>query len=151
MPKSLSELREQLSDIEPDERTYAALGPSEVDLLLDLLDDKEDWLAARAVHALSRIDDERARQAVVSSAESPRMEVRVAAAASAGRLPARASDEILSRLLDDPQPAVRKFAIRSTSDRNSEAVRRRITEIAASDANTQLRRLAQEQEGQFLS
>jgi len=146
MPKSLSELREQLSDIEPDERTYEALGPSEVDLLLDLLDDKEDWLAARAVHALSRIDDERARQAVVSSAESPRMEVRVAVAASAGGLPVRDSDEILSRLLDDPQPAVRKFAIRSTSDHNSEAVRRRIAEIAASDANTQLQRIAQEQE-----
>ena len=146
MPKSLSELREQLSDIEPDERTYEALGPSEVDLLLDLLDDKEDWLAARAVHALSRIDDERARQAVVLSAESPRMEVRVAAAASAGGLPAPVSDEILSRLLDDPQPAVRKFAIRSTSDRNSEAVRRRVAEIAASDANTQLQRMAQEHE-----
>jgi HEAT repeat protein len=146
MPKSLSQLREQLSDIEPDERTYEALGPSEVDLLLDLLDDKEDWLAARAVHALSRIDDERARQAVMSSAESPRIEVRVAAATSAGRVPAQVSDEILSRLLDDPQPAVRKFAIRSTSDRNSAAVKRRIVEIAASDANTQIQRVAQEQE-----
>ncbi len=146
MPKSLSQLRAQLGDIEPDERTYEALGPSEVDLLLDLLDDREDWLAARAVHALSRIDAESARQAVVSSAESPRMAVRVAAAASAGGLPAQVSDEILSRLLDDPHPAVRKFAIRSTSNRNSEAVRRRIAEIAASDADTRLQRMAQEQE-----
>jgi HEAT repeat protein len=145
MPKSLSELRDQLSAIEPDERTYHGIGPAEVDSLLDLLDDEEEWLAARAVHALSRIDADAARQAVVSAAESPRMEVRVAAAASAARVPAPTSDEILYRLLDDPEAAVRKFAVKATSDRNSEAVRRRISEIADADADARLRRVAQQQ------
>jgi HEAT repeat protein len=144
MPKSLAQLREQLSDIEPDERTYEGIGPSEVDMLVDLLDDEEEWLAARAVHALSRIDSDNARQAVVSAAANPRMEVRVAAAMSADTLPARDSDEVLSRLLDDPQPAVRKLAIRSASDRNSEAVRQRIVEIASAEADTRLRQVAQE-------
>jgi HEAT repeat protein len=145
MPKSRSQLRQQLSAIEPDERTYEGIGPPEVDLLLRLLDDEEEWLAARAVHALSRIDADTARQGVVSAAESPRMEVRVAAAASAGTLPVEVSDEILSRLLDDPEPAVRKFAIKATSDRNSEAVRRRVGEIADADADARLRRVAQQQ------
>ena len=51
MAKSPAEIREQLSDIEPSERTYAGLGASEVGPLVDLLDDDEGWLAARAVHA----------------------------------------------------------------------------------------------------
>jgi HEAT repeat protein len=145
MPKSLSQLRQQLSAIEPDERTYEGIGPSEVDLLVGLLDDEEEWLAARAVHALSRIDADTARQALVSAAENQRMEVRVATAASAARIPMPASDEILSRLLDDPEPAVRKFAIKATSDRNSEAVRRRVREIADAESDARLRRVAQQQ------
>jgi HEAT repeat protein len=145
MTKSLSQLREQLSDIEPTERTYEGIGSSDVDLLLRLLDDEQAWLAARAVHALSRIDADNAKQAVVSAADNPRMEVRVAAAASASELPGPISDAILTRLLDDPQPAVRKFAIKSTSDRNSDAVRRRIGEIAAADADRRLRHVAQQQ------
>jgi HEAT repeat protein len=145
MPKSISELREQLGAIEPDEHTYEDIGPAEVNLLIGLLDDEEEWLAARAVHALSRIDTDDARQAIVSAAGSPRMEVRVAAAGSAAELPAQVSDEILSELIDDPLPAVRKFAIKSTSDRNSEAIRRRIVEIAAADADRRLRRVAGKQ------
>jgi HEAT repeat protein len=144
MPKSMSQLRRQLSDIEPDERTYEGIGPSDVDLLTEMLDDDEGWLAARAVHALSRIDADNARQAIVAAAERPRTEVRVAAAASAASLPPQASDEVLSRLLGDSQIGVRKLAIKSTSDRNSEAIRRRIREMAATDANTGLRRMADE-------
>src|ERR1051325_318562 len=114
MAKSPAQIREQLSDIEPSEGTYAGLDASDVGSLVDLLDDEEGWLAARAVHALSRIDADAAHDAVISSAHSPKLEVRVAAAASAGRLPAHASDEVLARLLEDPEAAVRKFAVRST-------------------------------------
>jgi HEAT repeat protein len=144
MAKSLAQIREQLSDIEPSERTYAGLGASEVGPLVELLDDEEGWLAARAVHALSRIDAEPARRAVVASANSPRFEVRVAAAASAKSLPPHVSDEVLSTLLDDPQAAVRKFAVRSTSNRNSETIRGRIAEIAAQDADPRLQRVAED-------
>ncbi len=144
MSKSSAQLREQLSAIEPDDRTYEGIGPSEVEPLQELLADEEDWLAARAVHALSRIDTDDARRAVVSAADNPRIEVRVAAAASAPTLPAPASDEILSRLLDDPEPGVRKVAITATSRRNSEAVRRKVGEIAAADADTRLRRVAEQ-------
>ena len=144
MAKSQAQIRQQLSDLEPSERTYAGLGASDVSSLVELLSDEEGWLAARAVHALSRIDTEPARRAVVASATSPRFEVRVAAATSAGSLPPRVSDEVLSRLLDDPQAAVRKFAVRSTSNRNSETIRRRIAEIAVQDTDSRLQRVAEE-------
>jgi HEAT repeat protein len=145
LPKSKSQLREQLSAIEPDEHTYEGIGPPEVDALVALLEDDEEWLAARAVHALGRIDSEEARRAVVAATDSPRMEVRVASAASAEALPAPVSDEILSRLLDDPEPAVRKFAIKATSGRSGEVIKRRIDEIADSDADARLRRIAHQQ------
>jgi HEAT repeat protein len=144
MPKSVSELRQQLSAIEPDESTYEGIGPAEVDLLRDLLDDEEAWLAARAVHALIRINTDNAQNAIVSAAGNPWPEVRVATAAEAGALPPNISDEVLSRLLDDSHIGVRKFAIKSTSDRNSKAIRRRIREIATADADSGLRQIAEE-------
>jgi hypothetical protein len=144
MAKPVAQIRTQLSDIEPSERTYEGLDASDVGSLVALLDDEEGWLAARAVHALSQIDADAAHNAVVTSAHSPRLEVRVAAATSAARLPARASDEVLTALLDDPHAAVRKFAVRSTSNRNSEALRRRVADIAARDTDARLRRTAEE-------
>jgi HEAT repeat protein len=144
MPKSVAELRAQLSDIEASERMYEGIGPSDVDALTRMVDDEEDWLAARAVHALSRIDSSEARQAVAAAAESPQMEVRVAAAASAAVLPATESDTVLSKLLDDPQPAVRKFAVKSASPHNAKAIRERISDMASSEKSAGLRRVAEE-------
>ena len=145
MPISLARLREQLSDIEPNESTYEGIGPSEVGSLRVLLEDEEDWLAARAVYALSRIDSEDARRALVTAAESPRMAVRVATAVSARALPPQISDEILLRLLSDSESSVRKFAIKSTSTHNSEPVKRRISEISVGDNDSRLRQAAGEQ------
>jgi HEAT repeat protein len=144
MSMSISELRYQLSAIEPEESTYEGIGASEVDLLRELLEEEEGWLAARAAHALSRIDSTDAHDALLSATESSRPEVRVAVAASAEALPPKVSDEVLSRLLDDPEIGVRKFAIKSTSDRNSDAIRRRLAEIATTDADTALGKIAEE-------
>ena len=143
MSKSLSELRAQLSSIEADERMYEGIGPSDVDALTRMVDEEqEDWLAARAVHALSRIDSSEARESVAAAAESPRLEVRVAVASSATALPASDSDGILSKLLDDPQPAVRKFAVKATSPRNAQEIRARVQGMATSDDSAALRRVA---------
>lgn len=145
MSMPISELRQQLSAIEPEESTYLGIGASEVDLLRELLEDQEEaWLAARAAHALSRIDSDNAHDALLAATESSRPEVRTAVAASAGALPPKVSDEILSRLLDDPEIGVRKFAIKSTSDRNSDTIRQRLGEIARSDADTALGQIAEE-------
>jgi hypothetical protein len=144
MPKSVAELRAQLSDIEASERMYEGIGPSDVDALTRMVLEEEDWLAARAVHALSRIDSSEARQAVAAAAESPQMEVRVAAAASAAVLPAEESDTVLSKLLDDPHSAVRKFAVKSTSRRNAKAIRERVSDMASSEKSAGLRRVAEE-------
>ena len=142
MPMSISELRRRLSAIEPDESMYRGIGPGEVPMLVELLDDEEAWLAARAAHSLSRIDDERARGAVRAAAGSARPEVREAVAAAAARMPPEVSDTVLPELLSDADASVRKLAIRSTSERNSDAIRARIDEIAATDSDEALRRIA---------
>ena len=144
MPMSMSKLREQLSDIEPDDHTYNGIGPSEVDLLRQLLDDEEPWLAARAAHALSRIDAESAHAALLAACKSSRPEVRASVAASAGALPPSVSDDVLSRLLDDSEVGVRKFAVKSTSDRNSDTVKQRVGKIAAAESDTAVRQIAAE-------
>jgi HEAT repeats len=144
MTMSMAELRQQLSSIEPDESTYEGIGPSEVGLLRELLDDEEPWLAARAAHALSRIGGETAHDALLAATGSPRPEVRVAVAASADALPPTVSDEVLSRLLGDPDIGVRKFAVKSASDRNSQTIRQRVKEMATTDTNGALRHIAEE-------
>ena len=144
MSKSPSELRNQLSTIEYDDATYEGLGRDDVASLTPLLEDDEGWLAARAVHALSRIDDPRAHQAILAAASMPRLEVRVAAARAAGRLPAELSDGVLLGLLGDPDPAVRKFAVRSVSPRNGAAVRSRVQELADEEPNPRIKDMAEE-------
>jgi HEAT repeat protein len=144
MAKSPSELRDQLSTIEGDDATYEGLGGDDVASLTSLLEDDEGWLAARAVHALSRIDDPLAHQAILGAASMARLEVRVAAATAAGRLPVELSDGVLLGLLGDPDPAVRKFAVRSVSPRNGAAVRSRVQELADAEPNPRIKDMAEE-------
>jgi HEAT repeat protein len=141
---AMAELRQQLSAIEPDESTYAGIGPSEVPQLRQLLTDQKAWLAARAVYALSRIDTAEARAALLTAAGSPRSEVRVAVAANATKLVADVSNTILQVLLDDPNAGVRKFAIESVSDRNDATTRLKLIGIASTDNDPAIRAMARD-------
>lgn len=142
MAKTMTEIRDQLSDLEPTESTYAGLGEEDVELLLSLMRGEEEVLAERAVYALARIESDTARTALHTAARDQRMGVRIAAAVSAGDLPPSQSDEILLGLLHDDQAAVRKFAIRSISASNSDAIRRRVAELSEVESDERLRALA---------
>jgi hypothetical protein len=144
MAMTSEELRTQLSDIEPTEQTYDGIGPAEVGLLRELVGDEEPWLAARAVHALGRVDSDDARQALIEATQDARPEVRVAVAATARSVPPDVSDALLSRLLDDPDVGVRKFAVTSSSERNGLEVRARIKELRQVEPNERVRALASE-------
>jgi HEAT repeat protein len=144
MPMSADELRRQLSAIEPTEAMYDPIGPSEVDALEALLNDREAWLAARAAHALARIDSDNARDALVAAATHGRPEVRTAVAAAASRLPTETADAVLPTLLRDADPGVRKFALKSTSSASSDAVKARVEHLARNEAIAPLRSLAED-------
>ena len=149
MSMSMEELRQQLSAIEPDERTYRGIGSEEVPLLRRLLDDEERWLAARAVFALSRVGSSEAYSALEAAAEDQREEVRVAVAAASTSLPIDTSDALLERLLNDQSSGVRRFAIESVSERNGLRIRTRLQDIASADTDPYLRLLAQQQEARL--
>jgi HEAT repeat protein len=144
MAKSLTELRTQLSDIEPSDATFAGIATADVEHLLVIMSDEEGWLAERAVYALARIDSASARQALLSATEDPRAEIRVAASVAAAVVPAAQSDQMLLRLLADPHSGVRKFAVRAVSARNSEAVLQRVREISNAYDDARLQRAAEE-------
>lgn len=144
MPKTESELREQLSAIEPDDDTYRGIGPADIPTLRRLLNDPEPWLAARAVHALSRIETEEAWHAIAIAAQDPRVDVRIATAVVTKGLPATARAAILAELLEDQNTGVRKFAIKAVTPEIAATLVERLRQIARDDTDQHLRVLAEE-------
>lgn len=133
MAMSMQEIRSRLSSIEGDAQMYVDLGPDEVPLLVELLDDEEAWMASRVVYALTRIATPEALAAVEEASDSGRDEVRVAVAVSANVLPSEAADRVLTKLLTDREVGVRKFAIESVTPDNEERVRRLVAEMTDSN------------------
>lgn len=138
MAMSMEEIRSRLSAIEGDAQMYVDFGPDEVPLLVELLDDEEAWMASRAVYALTRIPTPDAVAAVEEASDSGRDEVRLAVAVSAKVLPSQAADRILTKLLQDREVGVRKFAVESVTPDNDDSVRRLV--VAMTDADDDLLR-----------
>ena len=136
---TLEQLRIQLSDIEPDEGMYYGIGPSEIPLLEQLLQDREVWMAARAVFALSRVPDSKAVAILSRAAADPRKEVRVAVAASASNLKPSDANNILLRLLTDADVGVRKFAVKAVSAAHSAAVHAKLRDLETRDPAPSIR------------
>jgi HEAT repeat protein len=139
---TLEQLRNQLSDIEPDARTYAGIGSAEIPLLEQLLQDKEPWMAARAVFALSRISDAKAITILSGAVADPRPEVRVAVAASVRNLKPQDGSNILLKLLTDKDLAVRKFAVQAVSETHDGAIHAKLRDIQTQDPVPQIRDIA---------
>jgi HEAT repeat protein len=133
VPMTFEELRRQLSAIEPDDSTFLGIGPAELPLLEQLLQDPEPWRAARAVVAASHIPDPRAMALLQRATRDPRQEVRVALAASLTRVRTADANALLLALLGDGDLGVRKFAIKSVSPAHDPAVLSKLREMQDRD------------------
>jgi HEAT repeat protein len=142
MTMTLEQIRNQLSAIEADDSMYSGIGPSEIPLLEQLLQDEEAWMASRAAFALSRIPDNRAVEALSHAAADTRKDVRVAVAASVSNLKPQDANSILLKLLNDEELGVRKFAVKSVSEAHDEAVHGKLQEIQARDPSPPIRDIA---------
>jgi HEAT repeat protein len=142
MPKTLEQLRHQLSAIEPDDGTYAGIDPSDIPLLEQLLQDNEAWMASRAVFALSRLSDSSAVAAWSRAAADPRPEVRVAVAASVSNLKPSDANDILLKLLTDAELGVRKFAVQSVLGAHNAAVHAKLRDLETQDSAPWIREIA---------
>lgn len=140
--KTLDQIRSLLGDIEPSEKTFAPLNTDDIPHLVTLLGDDEEWLAARAVHALSRLDDPRARDGISRAAKDPRGAIRVAVAAALPRLPVQFGERLMDELLDDKDIGVRKFTLRSIPAAAPVHLRAKIEQMAKIDASEPIRVLA---------
>lgn len=142
MAMTVEQLRAQLSVIEPSEMMYDRIGPDEVPALEQLTRDPEPWMAARAVHALSRIKDRPALAILSGLTSDPRQEVRVALASITARLAPADAGPMLVKLLSDGDVGVRKFAVRAVSQAHDATVKAKLGSMAAGEAVPQLRQLA---------
>jgi HEAT repeat protein len=139
----LEQLRNQLSAIEPDDSTYEGIGPSEVPLLKELLQD-EAWMASRAVFALSRIGDIEAIKTLAQAVADPRPEVKVAIAASVGNLKPENTNDIVLKLLDDEDLGVRKFAVRAITSTHDSVIHSKLRELETNDPSSGIRDIAKD-------
>jgi HEAT repeat protein len=144
MPMTLEQLRNQLSAIEPDDGIYAGIGPSEIPLLEQLLQDTEAWMASRAVFALSRVPDSGAVTILSRTVADPRQEVRVSVAASVSNLRPSDANDILLKLLDDTDLGVRKFAVQAVSETHDATVQAKLRDLEIRDPAPSIRDVAKE-------
>jgi HEAT repeat protein len=142
MPMTLEQIKNRLSAIEPDDSIYAGIGPSEIPLLEQLLQDKEVWMACRAVFALSRVSDAKAVTILSQAVADPRQEIRVAVAASVSNLNPKDGNNILLKLLTDTELGVRKFAVEAVSGTHDAAVHAKLSDIETRDPAPSIRDLA---------
>jgi HEAT repeats len=139
-----AELRKKLSVIEPTEAMYAGIAVADLPALEQLLADHEDWVAARAVFALSRVGGSAATAVLTKAAQDPRAPVRVAVAVAIGQRPIVLPDNILLNLLRDKDIGVRKFAPQAVKPENGAEPRELLTRVATDDAVPAVREKAAE-------
>jgi HEAT repeat protein len=142
MPMTIKQLRNQLSAIEPNNSIYAGIGSSEIPSLEQLLQDKEVWIASRAVFALSRVSDAKAVSILSRAVADPRQEVRIAVAASVNNLEPNDASAFLIKLLADTALGVRKFAVQAVSRTHDAAVHAKLLDIQNRDPAPQIREIA---------
>lgn len=144
MPMTFEEIKSQLSAIETGDNIFSGIGPSEIPSLKRLLKDKEAWMAARAVFALSRVPDAKATALLAQAVADSRPEIRVALAASVRSLKPEAANSILLQLLDDADLGVRKFAVQSVSSDHNTAVQKKLKDIELRDPAPPIRKIAKD-------
>jgi HEAT repeat protein len=141
---TVEELRAQLSMIEPTEGMYAGISDADVPALEQLLSDREEWMASRAVFALSRVGSADAVSAVARAATDQRSPVRVAVAAAVSQRPIVLPDDTTVKLLRDEDVGVRKFATYAVKPKSGNAPRELLNKLASNDPSSVVRENARE-------
>jgi HEAT repeat protein len=114
MPVTLEAVREELEAEEPDyEALAASFGAAALTHLAELARLPDPMVAPRAVYLAALIPDPRATRILAQAARSPDTRWRVAAAAAAADLSVADASAIVTELIGDPDPGVRRAALRS--------------------------------------
>src|SRR5258705_1696350 len=104
--KSYDEVKSILSDIEPTDAMYAKLNEEDIPIIKELLQEPEQWLASRAVFALSKFHTQPTFDILSGLVNDQRVSIRVSLASCADKLPPEVSLNILNKLIDDSEMGV---------------------------------------------
>jgi hypothetical protein len=138
------ELRTKLSMIEPTEAMYDGIGQGDIPVLEQIISDREEWMASRAIFALSRVGGPAAVNAIARAAADQRSPVRVAVAAAVSQRALALPDAALMNLLKDQDAGVRKFATLAVKPENGVDARTLLRRLATEDAVSTVRDNASE-------
>jgi HEAT repeats len=142
MAVALDEVRRRLDVDEPNYVLLAReLGPEATDHLRTLAAGEDESLAAKAVY-LAGLLPSGSVDILARAAASSSPVIRVAAAAALANAADAGNDPTLERLLDDDDPGVRRYAVRSVGQRGSAALRAKVQRIERDDPEPALRREA---------
>lgn len=111
--------QEILAFLRQDELDYPEgakkFGKEALPFLSELVQGTDENLSIKAAYLVGYIDDEAGNDILQIAAEKGSAPVRIAAAFGAQKRSAKAAESILSRSLEDNDPSVVKFALRSAS------------------------------------
>src|SRR5262245_33904427 len=141
MAVTLEDVIRHLDREEPDYAQAARLGPEALPHLRQLIESGDMGLAAKAAWLAGAINGEESADILETAARHPEPAVRVAAAASARYLTS-VTTSLAATLLDDPDPGVRKWVLKTLEVRHPAGIRTKVEKIMAKDPEAGLREQA---------
>ncbi len=144
MAVTMEQVRAALDPEEPNYEEAAQLGPEALPHLEVLVQSGDPMLASKATYLASLIKGARAAEIVKKASQSADPIVRVAAAAATSNLTAAAATSVLTNLVGDEDPGVRKVAQQRAQERPSDKL-----SAALESLDTGLESLGQPTESQY--
>jgi HEAT repeat protein len=131
------EMEDVVRSLIPDEadlnRAAATLGADALPHLESLVAGPDAMLASKATYVVSRIQDPRTIQILQIAARSRDRMVRLAAATVVQDLPPEAANAVLTTVLNDSDPEIRKIAVESVPSSTTSDVYDSLERLASSD------------------
>lgn len=140
--------QELLAFLRQDELDYPAgakkFGSAALPFLAELVQGGDENLSIKAAYLVGYIDDEAGDDILEMAAEKGIAPVRIAAAFGAQKRSAKIAESILNKSLDDNDPSVVKFALRSVSTmKMGNTFKSKIDKISKSFLNDEIKSEAQ--------
>lgn len=143
MTVDVNRLRMLLNAEEPPYDAIARMGAAILPALSRFVSGPDAKLASKAASAAGMINDPRAADVLRQAARSRAPEVRIAAAGATRTLRVPGLSQVILALTRDPDPGVRKFAIKSAASRPGDtALAARVRELQTRDPSPTIRALA---------
>ena len=143
MALSIEQLRTLLDPDEPNYATMATLlAPDDIPGLTTLVNGKDQMLASKAAYAMTLIPDASVLETVRAAANNPNPVVRIAFASGLRNLGEYDVDGVVTQLLEDEDPGVRKTATNTAGLLDSPGLKAKLRSVAEEDPEPGIRALA---------